>query len=99
MQLVMDCLTKIFLVEHAVLIEKLKAWSVFNWSADVFTGGGYSYSSLNSQEYKRILSAPVANTLFFAGEALAEGCESGTVEAAFSSGANVAGKILGKASK
>jgi len=99
LQLVMDCLTKIFLVEHAVLIEKLKARSVFNWSADVFTGGGYSYSSLNSQEYKRILSAPVANTLFFAGEALAEGCESGTVEAAFSSGANVAGKILGKASK
>jgi monoamine oxidase len=47
-----------------------------------------------TQEAKNILNQPVADTLFFAGEALYEGTEMATVEAALASGISTARKIL-----
>lgn len=90
----LNSLSLIFKTENNILKEKLKWWKVFNWAKDPFTLGSYSYSAITTSDARRILSEPVQDTLFFAGEALYEGSEMGTVEAALTSGLNAASKIL-----
>lgn len=87
-------LSNIFNINLNDLKQKLKWYKVFNWSDDVFTQGSYSYSALHSLTARKTLIEPVENTLFFAGEALYEGSETGTVEAALISGMKAASQIL-----
>ena len=87
-------LSNIFKVDLDYLKQKLKWYKVFNWSDDVFTRGSYSYSALHSSVARKTLIEPEQNTLFFAGEALYEGPETGTVEAALVSGMKAASQIL-----
>jgi monoamine oxidase len=94
MQLAIDSLSKIFKIDHAVLIELLIGYRVFNWAADDFTAGGYAYSSLDKQAHLAELTTATANTIFFAGEALIWGPSVGTVEGALLSGDNTAEQIL-----
>jgi monoamine oxidase len=56
--------------------------------------GAYGYATVENSAAKKILSSPVSDTLYFAGEALYEGPEMGTVEAALASGQKVAQEIL-----
>ncbi len=84
----------IFRVKEEEVKEKLKASEVFAWSADAFTRGAYNYATPGAQELKEILSQPVEDKLFFAGEGLYTGKETGTVEAALANGLEVAKKIL-----
>lgn len=74
----------------------LTAHHIVNWSRDVFAKGGYSYNKVGSEEAKKILCEPVANTLYFAGEALYSGASGGTVEAALVQGLEVAKKAAQK---
>jgi monoamine oxidase len=67
---------------------------IFNWTMDPYTRGSYSYSTLHTGKARKVLMEPVDNTLFFAGEALYDGTEMGTVEAALTSGRDVAFKII-----
>jgi monoamine oxidase len=94
MQLALDSLSLIFSIDHAVLNEKLVVWRVFNWAGDDFSLGGYAYNSLNRKKHLSVLKTPVASTIFFSGEALAEGPTLGTVEAALASGLHTAKQIL-----
>jgi monoamine oxidase len=87
-------LSLIFKMESDILTKKVKWWKVFNWSTDPFTLGSYSYSTLKTDIARKILTDPAEGTLFFAGEALYDGPEMGTVEAALVSGLNAASKIL-----
>jgi monoamine oxidase len=91
-----DSLQEIFHVDVQRLKSKLEWWKVFNWTADPFTRGSYSYSTLHTASARKILMEPVEETLFFAGEALYDGPDMGTVEAALISGRDVAVKILSK---
>lgn len=84
----------IFRVRIDLLKENLVVWKVLNWTSDPFTRGSYSYSTMETNEARKILIEPVEDTLFFAGEALYEGAEMGTVEAALTSGIKVASQIL-----
>lgn len=86
-------LARILGIEENRLKENLQAFHVFNWSADPFTLGAYAYSAVGSDKARKILSEPVENTLFFAGDAIYDGPETGTVEAALVSGRIVADKI------
>lgn len=61
---------------------RLRAHYVSHWGTDAFSAGAYSYATVGGERHKAVLAAPVQGTLFFAGEALADG---GTVEAAFES--------------
>jgi monoamine oxidase len=70
------------------------AW-VTNWNKEPFCLGGYSYEVINGSRYKSILREPVNNKIFFAGEALQDAVETGTVEAALVSGKDTAQRILG----
>ncbi|HLL43986.1 MAG TPA: FAD-dependent oxidoreductase, partial [Segetibacter sp.] len=87
-------LSNIFNIDINALTARLKSGKVFNWANDAYTMGSYSYSTVHSKSARKILSEPIENTLFFAGEALYEGTETGTVEAALTNGLQVASTIL-----
>ncbi|HEX8676130.1 MAG TPA: NAD(P)/FAD-dependent oxidoreductase, partial [Segetibacter sp.] len=87
-------LSNIFNIDINALTARLKFGKVFNWANDAYTLGSYSYSTGESKSARKILSEPIENTLFFAGEALYEGTETGTVEAALTNGLQVASAIL-----
>ena len=71
----------------AGLPSRLAAYHVSRWGTDPFSLGAYSYAVVGGDDYKAVLARPVENTLYFAGEALADG---GTVEAALDSGLRAA---------
>lgn len=87
-------LSKMFSIDIETLHRHLKWWKVFNWTNDPFTRGSYSYVTTETAEACKTLAEPVADTLFFAGEALYTGTENGTVEAALISGKEAAAQIL-----
>ena len=93
LQQALHSLASMFAVEIKFLQQLLKASYIYNWVADPFSKGAYSYKSLTTEAAKKILLQPVSNTLFFAGEALSKDYY-GTVEAAFQSGKKVAENIL-----
>ncbi|RTQ46892.1 FAD-dependent oxidoreductase [Hymenobacter gummosus] len=74
---------------EAALRPRLRAQRVVDWGADPWARGAYSYATVGSEAARRLLLTPVADTLYFAGEALYAGPNSGTVEAALSSAAQV----------
>jgi predicted NAD/FAD-dependent oxidoreductase len=65
-----------------------------NWTADPFTLGSYAYDTVEAPEARKILNTSIQDTLFFTGEYLYEGAEMGTVEAALTSGLDVAERML-----
>jgi monoamine oxidase len=73
---------------------QLRASYVRNWGAEAHVYGAYSYPTVGSPAARAVLAAPVANTLFWAGEGLYEGPSGGTVEAALVSGQQAAQALL-----
>jgi monoamine oxidase len=90
----LQSLSSIFKLHFENVKEKVTWWKVLNWTKDEFTRGSYSYSTLQTNTARKKLEEPVGNTLFFAGEGLYNGLEMGTVEAALTSGSEVAKKII-----
>lgn len=89
-----DSLSAIFSIDQSYVKQILKGWHVANWATDIYNCGGYAYDVVNGSSLRKTLKSPVANTLFFAGEALFEGPEIGTVEAALDSGLETAHQII-----
>jgi len=75
---------------------EIKAMKVINWNADPYALGAYAYATLKTSDAIKAVSNPVERTIYFAGEALYEGAEMGTVEAALASGMHAAEKINGE---
>ena len=90
----LQSLANIFSVDYELLKNKLIAYRIMNWTADPFTRGSYAYDTVDAPEARKLLNTPVEDTIFFAGEYLYEGTAMGTVEAALSSGLEVAERIL-----
>jgi monoamine oxidase len=63
------------------------------WSSDKFSQGAYSYTAVNGDSARRELAKPLADTLFFAGEAT-DYDEPGTVSAALRSGERAAREMI-----
>lgn len=78
------------------LRRQLHAHHICNWGADPFARGAYAYASMGAPAARQVLAAPVAETLFFAGEGVYNGPHTGTVEAALVSGLDAARLILGQ---
>ncbi len=93
-EMALQSLSKILQTDENILKENLEWSKVCNWTADPYTRGSYSYSTLHTTEARKILSTPIEQTLFFAGEALYDGPEMGTVEAALTTGKEVANQII-----
>ena len=83
-------------VSPTELAAQLRASYVGNWGAEPYAYGAYSYPTVGAEEARAALATPVADTLFFAGEALYQGAEGGTVEAALASGQAAARAMLGQ---
>lgn len=64
-----------------------------DWQADPFSRGAYSYVCVAGEDAEEGLASPVANTLFFAGEATDITGHNGTVHGAIASGHRAAGEI------
>ncbi len=87
-------LSNAFGIDKRVLEKQLVASAAINWILDPFARGAYSYSTPQTEKAVKTLVKPVGNRLYFAGEALYEGEDFATVEAALGSGRNTAAKLL-----
>lgn len=74
---------------------RLRASYVHDWQADPYSRGAYSYVLAGGAEQaQRQLAAPLADTLFFAGEATNFRGHHATVHGAMASGRRAAAEIL-----
>ncbi|MDB5059400.1 MAG: amine oxidase [Chloroflexi bacterium] len=89
-----ESVARILHVPTDELEEGLKSWHFHNWSSDPFSRGAYSYVRVGGLDAPGQLGAPVADTLFFAGEATDTSGNTGTVHAAMATGNRVADEIL-----
>lgn len=87
-------LSNIFGLSYDDIECKLTGHQVINWTADKYTRGSYAYDTTTSAQARTVLSSPLDNRLFFAGEYLYSGPSMGTVEAALTSGKKSADIIL-----
>jgi monoamine oxidase len=88
-------LAKFFGCSGEAMSRAIVDWRMHDWTADPLTRGAYSYSVAAMENLPQQMARPVNRTLFFAGEALADALELGTVHGALSSGERAAGEILG----
>jgi monoamine oxidase len=65
-----------------------------DWQADPFSRGAYSYAAVGGMDAAEKLAAPVANTLYFAGEGTNGDGYNGTVHGAIASGMRAAKELL-----
>jgi monoamine oxidase len=66
---------------------------IHDWAKDPFARGAYSYVLVDGEGAREALAAPLAGTLFFAGEATSAD-DSGTVAGALASGQRAARQLL-----
>ncbi|MEI9918148.1 MAG: NAD(P)/FAD-dependent oxidoreductase [Bacteroidota bacterium] len=83
----------IFDCPETTVRSKIRAAKVINWVNDPFARGAYAYKTIETTQAIDLLSQPVEDTVYFAGEAYYHGPEMGTVEAALATGEEVAKKI------
>ncbi len=93
-ELAFQSLSNIFKVDSSVLRENLLSSKVINWPKDPMALGAYSYTTPETKTAREKLVAPIEDRLYFTGEALYSGKDTGTVEGALASGLEVAQKIL-----
>jgi len=84
--LALKSLSSVFHLPLAVLKQELVHHKIICWHNQPYVKGGYSYNTTSSALAKSILSRPVNDAIFLAGEAMFDGDSQGTVEAALQSG-------------
>jgi monoamine oxidase len=89
-----ESLASLLGLEKAHLNSQLNAAYLHNWETDPFSLGAYSYVKVGGKGCQATLAAPVANTLFFAGEHTDTTGHNGTVHGAIASGQRAATEIL-----
>jgi len=88
-------LADIFGLDPSELRRTLVAARAINWAHDPFARGAYSYATPGTRAAQTMLSRSNGGAIFFAGEALYRGQDTGTVEAALASGLETARVVLG----
>ncbi len=73
--------------------DQFEAGITHDWSRDPFARGAYSYVRVGGRSARAELAAAVDETLFFAGEAMADDGQGGTVNGALQSGELAAAEI------
>ena len=88
----LEALSQVLKIRPGRLRSLLLDWHTHNWRTDQFSRGSYSYTGVGGLSAHRALARPVADTLYFAGEATSAD-ESGTVAGALSSGLRAAREL------
>ncbi|WP_080441433.1 flavin monoamine oxidase family protein [Burkholderia ubonensis] len=93
-EIVRDAMERLASIYGSRILEPT-GYRVTRWGADPFSRGSYSFPAIGSRRGDRqLLAAPIADRVFFAGEATHEDY-SGTVHGALLSGWRAASRILG----
>jgi monoamine oxidase len=90
----LEALARALGLARGALESRLSGWHLHNWSADPYARGAYSWVRVGGADAPGRLAAPVAGTLFFAGEATDTSGRTGTVQAALASGYRAAAEVL-----
>jgi monoamine oxidase len=90
----LETLAGLLQVEGREVEQLLQAAYFHDWQSDPYSRGAYSYAKAGSADASRSLGAPIASTLFFAGEATDVSGHNGTVHGAIASGKRAANEIL-----
>ena len=91
-----QAITRIFSVSEQSVREELIQSFWHDWDHDPFTLGAYSYIPAGCGAMPQLLGEPIAQTLFFAGEATDANGHQGTVHAALASGRRAAAEIAAR---
>jgi monoamine oxidase len=89
-----DSLAAVLHTSRTKLEARLVAWHTHNWSGDPYSRGSYSYVRVGGMASLDLAGRPLAETLFFAGEATAPAGQSATVPGAIASGQRAAREVL-----
>jgi monoamine oxidase len=81
-------------VSREDLGREIEAAYFHDWQSDPYSRGAYSYGKIGAVAAVDELASPVANTLFFAGEATDVSGNNGTVHGAIASGRRAAKEII-----
>jgi len=87
-------LTRILELDEGKLRQQLTGAYAHDWQEDPFSRGAYSYASVGGIDAATALAAPVADTLYFAGEATNCDGYNGTVHGAMATGFRAARELL-----
>jgi monoamine oxidase len=90
----LDSLASVFGRDPGDLRSRLRFAYFHDWVADPLAGGAYSYGGVGAIEARAALTRPVADTLFLAGEGVAQRGRNGTVHGALASGREAAAAAL-----
>ncbi|MBL8157462.1 MAG: FAD-dependent oxidoreductase, partial [Anaerolineae bacterium] len=77
-----DALSQLFGLAEETIRGEIEAVYRHDWMSDPYTRGAYSYPAVGGLNAAAVLAEPVADTLFFAGEATHTGGHMGTVHGA-----------------
>jgi monoamine oxidase len=89
-----ESLAEIFNLPPDRITRDLVTSRAINWGSDPFARGAYSYATLKTREAQAVLRNPNGGAIYFSGEALYDGRDMGTVEAALATGKATAQAIL-----
>jgi monoamine oxidase len=87
-------LGRLFKVRGTKIEDALIEMYSYSWRSDPMARGAYTYTPAGMATMPQLLAAPLAGTLFFAGEATDSQGEQGTVHGAIASGRRAAGELL-----
>jgi monoamine oxidase len=90
----LDSLSSIFEFPRPALERILNGWYVHDWQSDPYSRGSYSYVGVGGEGAQFELAQPLADTLFFAGEATNSQGHHGEVHGAIETGERAAREIL-----
>ncbi len=90
----LESLANLFEFPRRTLEAMLQSWYVHNWQSDPYARGSYSYVGVGGESAQAQLAEPVADTLFFAGEATNSQGHHATVHGAIATGERAAREIL-----
>lgn len=81
-------------IAKATVEGAVEGWFYHDWMHDAWSRGAYSYVTAGGEGAQQALAAPVDDTLFFAGEALNDEGDIGTVHGAMQTGRRAARETL-----
>jgi monoamine oxidase len=87
-------LAEIFNLPRDLITRDLITARAINWGNDPFARGAYSYATPETRQAQTALRKISEGAVFFSGEALYDGRDMGTVEAALVNGKQIAQAIL-----
>jgi monoamine oxidase len=88
-------LARIFARDESDLRRLLIDSFVHDWQRDPFSSGAYSYAPVNAEKASEMMTVPMEETLYFAGEHTDITGHWGTVHGALRSGRRAASQVLG----